>query len=97
MATARKKKIARKTKKTIVMVAVESELFDAPVELPSLKRVPLGALHAADRGNLGPMFAFIQEYAPKESAEAFMDLDGTEMLDFMKAWSVAAEVPTSGD
>ena len=46
---------------------------------------------------MGPLFDFVAEYAPEESLEAFYDIDGSEMLAFMREWAKAAEVPTSGD
>ena len=97
MAARSTKKISRKTAKVVPLVAVESDLFDAPLQLPSLKRVPLHVLHQADRGVMGPLFDFVAEYAPEESLEAFYDIDGSEMLAFMREWAKAAEVPTSGD
>lgn len=79
----------RKGKKQYAQVTFPFEGFEGEFTLPKLGSVPIGVLSALDSGETEKFTKFLDDYAPGTS-EAFMDLGGDELSDFMKAWSDAS-------
>lgn len=95
-----KKKHARKVAKKLEMVSFESPIYSGEFTFPAQKHMPQRLMIAMNEGELVKLRDWLSESGVDEGdIDAFLDLDGEEAADFVKAWGEGqlANAPKSSD
>lgn len=80
----RKRKVAKKYE----MVTFETPIFEGEFTFPSPKHMPLKVLAGFETGNVAVLSEWLKGAGiSDEDIEAFGELDGEELGEFMKAWT----------
>lgn len=88
----KKKRFARKTAKRYERVTFTLEFIDGEFDLPSFKQVPLGIQRKAMKGEVDPLYEFLEEQGGEDMVEIIDTFDADENQAFMDAWANASGV-----
>lgn len=78
----------RKAAKKYEMVTFENPIFEGEFTFPSPKHMPIKVLAGFEKGNVAVLTDWLRTaQVSDEDIEAFEDLDGEELGEFMKSWT----------
>lgn len=78
----------RKSAKKFEMVTFETPIFEGEFVFPSPKHMPIKVLAGFEKGNVAVLADWLRDAkVSEEDIEAFEELDGEELGEFMKSWT----------